>query len=764
MKTDYFHNFFETWEKGGLLSAFQELLASPEVTWDNVPFSEETEAFKVLENYVDASLFFPAAYLIPPNLRLQYELKRQQLEFTFPKAMTCLIYEANLIHFLNRTAEDSPHEDLTLRFQKQTIHTPLAYSDNIWKKNLLLQGLNRFEKQKYALSKLIQHPHYLLTAPWHLIRYKSPILPNFHYKEEIIPLLFLEPYDINFTEFLSPLNGKATIFIFETTAAFFQMLQFQELMKSLSDPAHLIYILELYPNEQLKIQKWIPPSNISFHPVLLCKKPVIEEAMPLLTAALQQCLTQTDQELSQETPNANWLYHISKRILFKSAQLRLGKSRSLALIESWSGKEWVNPHKGNPPAGKPLGPEPYDFFHQQLAQLAKTRTVRPITAKNKIKLAHVVPQVVDGGHAPSRLLKILFDHANRERFELVLISTERMTQHFSDYPLSLYISEHSSKRGANFLNHLKDISVYLTYVGLTYEQTAKFVNETLSVNEVDIVVFHGPDIINTLSAQMTDVPLRILFEHGTPPLYPGFDSIILSSEEAVNIYAETLNKIGSKAYVLPFAIDVRASWIEPTLKKTDLGVPEDSFIMTTISHYLNARLGTVMCQAIGEILQRNPNTYYMPIGPIDPSEEERIRKIIQIYGVNDRIRFLDTQPNPSQLARSMELYLNEFPFGSCLGILDAMASGTPVISMYDEKGPQQSRYGGVYFGVDKVITSGKIEDYVTLACLLIQDKQLYSEWSKHALKQYEKHADVKAYVKDFEKILETAFIHAARGK
>lgn len=33
----------------------------------------------------------------------------------------------------------------------------------------------------------------------------------------------------------------------------------------------------------------------------------------------------------------------------------------------------------------------------------------------------------------------------------------------------------------------------------------------------------------------------------------------------------------------------------------------------------------------------------------------------------------------------------------------------------------------------------------------------YSDWSRHALKQYEKHADVKAYVKAFENILENSF-------
>ncbi len=101
----------------------------------------------------------------------------------------------------------------------------------------------------------------------------------------------------------------------------------------------------------------------------------------------------------------------------------------------------------------------------------------------------------------------------------------------------------------------------------------------------------------------------------------------------------------------------------------------------------------------------------------------------------------------------MHLYLNEFPFGSCLGILDAMAGGCPVVTMYDATGPQQARYGGNFFGIDKAITSGKKEDYIALACKLLQNSEMHKEWSQHSLKQYEQFADVKTYVKKFERII-----------
>ena len=49
--------------------------------------------------------------------------------------------------------------------------------------------------------------------------------------------------------------------------------------------------------------------------------------------------------------------------------------------------------------------------------------------------------------------------------------------------------------------------------------------------------------------------------------------------------------------------------------------------------------------------------------------------------------------------------------------------------------------------------SGQRADYVELACRLLTDAEMYQEWSEHTKRQYEKHADVKAYVKSFEAIV-----------
>ncbi len=131
-----------------------------------------------------------------------------------------------------------------------------------------------------------------------------------------------------------------------------------------------------------------------------------------------------------------------------------------------------------------------------------------------------------------------------------------------------------------------------------------------------------------------------------------------------------------------------------------LGLPSGTKVLTTISNNLENRLTNEMCLAIAEILQSCPDACYAPMGRVD--DEGKLRRFFRQHKVEDRIFFLGSVSKPSQYARSMHIYLNEFPFGSCLGMLDAMAAGCPVVSMYDMKGPPQARYGGDYFGLERV--------------------------------------------------------------
>ena len=174
--------------------------------------------------------------------------------------------------------------------------------------------------------------------------------------------------------------------------------------------------------------------------------------------------------------------------------------------------------------------------------------------------------------------------------------------------------------------------------------------------------------------------------------------------------------------------------------------------MTTISNYLENRMSPAFFSAIHSILRDNPHAIYAPMGPILNPEE--FQKKFDAAGIGNQLMMMGAVINPSNIARCMDLYLNEFPFGSGLAILDAMASGMPIISMYNETGPEQGKYGGVYFGLDHVIKTGSLADYINLACELIQDTEKYQVWVKYTLKRYEFFSNTENFCYKFEKIIE----------
>lgn len=738
---DCFQQFFDHFERGDAISAIAVIVPTPEVAYESL--SSKEPLFPLSVNYIDAAVFGTIEEAKFSNHCLLNLLERCNFIARYPKTCTLLKLEQEMMHAtLTNNLVNTDTMELLL---------PDPYRKCMEKKSALKQGWRIFKEKKPEYAALCEKSSRSFSLPWYPLSYSLPI-EKVSISSDATPLVFLEPLNGDLKSILSPLNGKPAIFVFETCATFLQLLQFPEAVETLCDPHHLLFILNMYPHEQFAIQQKPVFHENDLQPVMLTPRKHISAVLPLLIQALKACLEQSAEAFKKDTEMGNWLYHISKRLLLCIQQERLGINRTPALLELQAQKKWHDPHKGTAPSGYQLGPEPKNTMEIKISQLAKQR----ISPSRKIRLAHVVPQIVDGGHAPSCLLENLVHYHDPKRFELAVISTERMQFHLFEYPYNIVSSPSSSGRAPHRLNYFRSLGVKVEVMENepTYEKSALDVAKLLKQWNIDVVVFHGPDSINDMCANCCEVPLRVLFEHGTQPDYPGYDVVIVSSSAAAEIYRELFCRLKTEVHVLPFAVDVRQGWSAQPYPKSILGIPEDSLIMTTISHNLDSRLSHEMCTAIVEILQRVPKAYYAPMGKIN--DLERFNQFFQDSGVKERVIFLGPMINPSQYARSMHLYLNEFPFGSGLGILDAMAAGCPVVTMYDRQGPQQARYGGEYFGIDRVVASGKPSDYVELACQLLTDSKMYSEWSEHAKKQYDNHTDVQGHTKAFEEIVSGA--------
>lgn len=757
----------EEYAKGNILTALQAVITSPAVEYDKfqegglflryfINFADAC-VFKTLAETKDTGEFLCNALASNPEARIKYKPFFDSLTNELK-----LLADLALVRYLEKLVAISD----------QLYLSPLSG------KFILNRGWKTFRRENQDFAHLIALPRTTnsssaqesiyedcVAIPWQSFAYPFTVIePTTPPHEGGVPVIFLQPIEnFDYRAFLMPYSVWEVIYIFDTVSSFIQFFQFKEVIEFLLNPQATIYILALYPNEQFAVQN-LPQGNL--FPVTMIPHPVLNDALSLILDALKSCLSQTRDDLYKETSVGDLMYRIAKNYLLRNDAVRYGKSRYIALKATTDISNWLDPHKGLPPHHVNIGPLPVDYVSQKFEEFSLLRQPRLLSDYHgqKIRLAHVTAQLVDVGHAPTALLKNLITNADQEKFEISLIVTERLSKHPQEYPSPASHSLASSLVGLETIKFFSELGIKIQIINpnQTYEKIAVCTTESLKEQNIDIAVFHGPDIVNNLCGSMTDVPVRVLFEHGALPEDPCYDIAILSSVEACKIYYEKYKKMGIKCYPLEFSVDVTKNWEKVPYTKESLGFPTDSFIMTTISNHLNARLSVDMCLAIGTILQRCPKAYYAPMGRID--SQEKIRELIARFNVNDRVIFLGSQDYPSQMARSMELYLNEFPFGSGLGILDAMAAGCPVVSMYDENGPQQARYGGVYFGVDHVIKTNNVEDYIELACRLYNDPELYKEWSELAIKQYNKRSDVAAYVKHFESILLKNITYTKRKK
>jgi len=766
---DLLNAFFDDYVEGRLREGIEQILPNPgcsyaAVTNENVPDRQ-------LTRYIDEAVFGRIHILsLQKNLlTLSLESQRELKTATVINALNALDLENKYPQFISSIKKNlSNLKSLPIPFssmlQQQLFEktfTEAEIAEILEKTPQVYRELTAFQIQLTANWQIFKKTHhefvkifpqvYFEMHPWYPLKYAIP-LPSMEETVEI-PVIFFEPVKKSMQGFLEQLKGRLAIYVFMSRAHFFHMLSIPGFIDSLSDENHLIYITEYYPHEQFKTQYIDLFKNRDLKAVSFFPTKVLKTYEALFMEALYDTVNASFKELNADTSDGDRLFEIAKRILFFTDLNRLGQESLCALYGLKEIKEWYGIHKGVVPENKLLGPSPDEPIQVLLSDLSKDCRQRKFEGGEKIVLVHIVNQLIDGGHGPTSLIKNLVLNRNSELFDVIVICSEYLQAHKLEYPYKEYVSDSSEKGGVNSIMHMQQsgVQVFSTQEITYYRQDAKNLANTLNQMGIDIAVFHGPDIVNTMAVQMTTAPLRVLFEHGSQARFAGFNLSFASSEDAVAFYKKNSEQWNMKIKYLGFAVDCKERWEGGPIQRSALGIPEDAFVLTTISSKLDVRLTDEMLHTLGEILKRVPKAWYAPIGSVQ--NPERIKKIFARYSVEQKLKILGAQDNPSQLARSMHLYINEFPFGSGLGMLDAMAAGCPVISIYAANRPQQARYGGHYMGMDRVITSGKKEDYIDLACELLNNPEKYQEWSQHAQKQYALFSDIPGWVARFEEIV-----------
>lgn len=729
---------YEKYSRGDIVGAVEAVLSSPQVCYD---FLDDGSSRYWL-NYIDALAFGTYATAYEANKFLQGNCSEKSL-------LACLCYDG---YFLELAQSSEEH---FVKVFEESRNTPSVnellfclhcerqgrlvdgeakrfVGDTLFDINLrtqwsFSQNILRFRRSKQALSNFYR----MVWRPYVPLKYSCKKHINFDMTVET-PVFFMELYDLDWKKLLKPWRNKNAVFVFYDISILWQSLQFDYVLKALLDPKHVIVLLDVYLNDQLFIQERVDKGTL--FPVMLAENPLLMEHQHNVIELLADCLYKLPEYSWVENSCADDLYQLGKTINNEIKMARLGESRFFAQEMLTATRNWweIHPNKGR----EILRPKDYrTTILERDFPIKKRADVLHVNKKQKV--VHVVHRLIDQGYAPTKRLLSILKYYDFDKYDVYVVVTEQNVYRPREYPYRFDADEKTEQRGKKTIDLLQEmgIIVYVDDATEDFVTTAQKLSHYIDDEAIDTVVFHDCSSIISLMSHMVDTAEKIFFVHGALPDYNGFDSVVVAFEEEAKRY----KSLGMKVFVNPVGVNLTTTG--KAVSKEDWGLDEHNVILTTVSNMLDTRLSVGMCLAIGEILRECPQAYYMPIGYV--SDQQRLMDIFSFCEVDDRVIFLGQVDEPFSLLLTMDIYLNDFPVGGGLAVLEAMAAGCPVVAMYDLIGNYKSREGGNYFGVDYTVSS--FSGYIAMACRLIEDRAFRGRMSDYARERYKYYSDEEAY-------------------
>lgn len=772
--------FLELYATGKTSEALRLMYPTPDVRLDD--YDALDPAYRPIVNFIDACTFGDDTQAYYCCDELIKSLQSGNNTLAFPRGLLERLYNDRQVLRMRRLNpkdfEEAIHEPMIHGLSQSLLTYLICETDAILlSKKEIADSCDSFPEElqsdmlNYALYAhnwtrfRLEGPNYYNDLNWLYLRAQRPPLCRtyFHHSypsnlqvsitlgEGEVPVLFMDALDLDWKSILEPIQEHPAIFVFPSKYALSHCMAMDAILDSIVLPQHACLTLDAYPREQFLAQGTRKMFSGMLKPISLHENTLLKENETTIIGILQEFLAEDPHADGKRQQLSNWLYRLGKAIRFGTDLKRLGRNRYLAFQEYWRESELYDYFKDAPPANVTIPHYGYDYEKEILDQTQPIGPKRSVSVEKPLRIAHILPQIIDGNHASSRILRTLCQHHDRKHFQPYIYVTEKLVPRPMHYPVNdRMICDSSQRRAPQDIANYKamGIPVYIDPADANFQDTAQRLAKKLAEDHIDVAILHGPDPVNNLLTRLSEVPYSVFIEHGVVPEQAGYQLIILSTKEAAKELKDKYEAMGSTVIGLPFAVDIREGWDDAPYPKSYFGLKEEHRVLTTISNHLKERLTKDVCWAIAEILKRNPNAYYVPMGPMD--DTQHVYKNFTDAGVSDRVWPIGLVPNASQVARSADLYLNEFPIGSCLGLLDAMASGCPPVSMYDATGPTASKYGGAYFDINKSITNGSKEEYVELACALLNDDTMYAEWSELAKQRYEELCNPEAYVMAIE--------------
>ena len=364
------------------------------------------------------------------------------------------------------------------------------------------------------------------------------------------------------------------------------------------------------------------------------------------------------------------------------------------------------------------------------------REPRPPIPHTPVRIAHVVPNLVDGTNSPTKLVRNFVKHADRDRFDVRLYSTEALCKRGrAHFPLAMQ-TPGSRRRAPETLALLADqgVPVYLAPTDGDLLEGAVALAQQMYRDRIDVALYHSSlaTSVDCLVAHLRPTPVCVNVCIGVPMYARTADAgvfFVRGNWERERPFWESQ---GQEAHYVLGGVDLDEVFEAKPLDRARLGLRPDSVLLGTVGNHLEVRMSDAFCRLVARLMQRHPNVYYIIVGDGQFGAQKAVWKQA---GVLDRIVPVGGRADAVRFTKTVDIYLNEFPEGGGMSVCEAMAAAKPVVAL--KAGAQHLQCCGVeYVGDEHGIMRHDPDAYEALASRLITDPAYRQELGQKMLDRY----------------------------
>ena len=380
-------------------------------------------------------------------------------------------------------------------------------------------------------------------------------------------------------------------------------------------------------------------------------------------------------------------------------------------------------------------------------------------AGGKLRLAHVVAQIVSGGHAPSRAIEAMLKFADRERFETLLCVTESLSPH-EQQAGQLLVSDTSDRRGAERIRRFEQeygVPVLRPGTRASFVAAAADLHAQFAQRGIDVAFFHGSVATPTewLLCAWQAAPWQLDGGFGVPLHCPAVDYQFFEFAETMEKLAFWCRERGIAYGLKPTGADLSHVEQAVALSRAELGVPADHVILGTVGNHLPTRMSPQFCRTVAAVMRREPKTTFLVVGPGSFAVQRQELGAELCDGPQPRVRFTGPVREPERLTKAFDIYLNSYPDGGGFVLGDAMAAGKPIVCMVVGNSTY-AQAGATWVGAENLVTPPTDEAYAARLTELIRDPAQRAALGRRLRQRYEEKFDARRWVAALtERVLRT---------